>query len=597
MLGIKISACRPNLNGSSCTSINAGTEIFSGRPISTAPLCRQRDVEKLLKTNNPRPYKTTKFFFTATDALNKLEHIDVDAAQTNQACVIILCMNFLYKTVGIVGAGAMGRGIAQIAVQAGSNVKLFDIQPQASDTSKAQLYAQWDKQLAKNKLDADKVAAYKSRVLSVNTLEELADCDLVVEAIIEKLDLKQALFAKLETIVSIDAVLVTNTSSLSVTAISAKLTRPERFAGYHFFNPVPLMKVVEVIAGLKTSEAICGQLSDYARQMGHTPVSAQDTPGFIVNHAGRGYGTEALRIVSEGIADFATIDRILRDQVGFRLGPFELMDLTALDVSHPVMESIYHQYYEEARYRPSVITAQRLAGGMLGRKTGEGFYKYTDGVMQTTPEAPAPFVDEMPSFWVSPRASRRSELFELLKNLGATIETGISASPQALMLVAPLGFDITTVSVVERLDPARTVGIDMLIDDAITKRRVLATNPATRTDMRDAAHAMFARDGKAVSVIRDSGGFVTQRVVASIVNIASDICQQNICSPRDLETAVTLGLGYPMGPLGMGDRYGPTNILEVLFNMQTVYGDQRYRPSPWLRRRGAIGLSLMHEES
>ena len=491
----------------------------------------------------------------------------------------------------------MGRGIAQIAAQAGSFVKLFDIQPQASDVSKAQLYAQWDKQLAKNRLDADTVAAYKSRVSSVNTLDDLADSALVVEAIIEKLELKQALFAKLEAIVSIDAVLVTNTSSLSVTAIAAKLTHPERFAGYHFFNPVPLMKVVEVIAGLKTSEAICNQLSDYARQMGHTPVSAQDTPGFIVNHAGRGYGTEALRVVSEGITDFVTIDRILRDQVGFRLGPFELMDLTALDVSHPVMESIYHQYYEEARYRPSVITAQRLAGGMLGRKTGEGFYRYTDGVMQTPAEAPAPTVDEMPSFWVSPRASRRSELLDLLKNLGATIETGISASPQALMLVAPLGFDITTVSVVERLDPARTVGIDMLINDAATKRRVLATNPATRTDMRDAAHAMFARDGKAVSVIRDSGGFVTQRVVASIVNIASDICQQNICSPRDLETAVTLGLGYPMGPLAMGDRYGPTNILEVLFNMQTVYGDQRYRPSPWLRRRGAIGLSLMHEES
>jgi 3-hydroxybutyryl-CoA dehydrogenase len=141
------------------------------------------------------------------------------------------------------------------------------------------------------------------------------------------------------------------------------------------------------------------------------------------------------------------------------------------------------------------------------------------------------------------------------------------------------------------------VGIDMLIDDAATKRRVLATNPATRTDMRDAAHAMFARDGKAVSVIRDSGGFVTQRVVATIINIASDICQQGICSPKDLELAVTLGLGYPLGPLAMGDRYGPTNVLEVLFNMQTVYGDPRYRPSPWLRRRGAIGLSLTHEES
>ena len=233
---------------------------------------------------------------------------------------------------------------------------------------------------------------------------------------------------------------------------------------------------------------------------------------------------------------------------------------------------------------------------MLGRKTGEGFYRYVDGVVQTSPEAPVPTVNEMPPIWVSPRASRRSELLQLLNTLDAKIETGVSASPQALMLVAPLGFDITTVAVVERLDPARTVGIDMLIDDAATKRRVLATNPATRTDMRDAAHTLFARDGKAVSVIRDSGGFVTQRVVSTIVNIASDICQQGICSPKDLETAVTLGLGYPLGPLTMGNRYGPTNILEVLFNMQTVYGDQRYRPSPWLRRRGAIGLSLMHEE-
>jgi 3-hydroxybutyryl-CoA dehydrogenase len=506
-------------------------------------------------------------------------------------------MKPFFKTVGIVGTGAMGRGIAQIAAQAGSVVKLFDLQPQAADKAKAELASQWDKLVAKNRLDPVLAEDHKSRVLTVDALTSLADCDLVVEAVIERLDAKQALFADLEALVSPQAVLVTNTSSLSVTAIASKLKRPGRFAGYHFFNPVPLMKVVEVIAGIKTDAAVCTQLADYARQMGHTPVQAQDTPGFIVNHAGRGYGTEALRIVSESIADFATIDRILRDQVGFKLGPFELMDLTALDVSHPVMESVYKQYYEEARYRPSVITAQRLAGGLLGRKTGEGFYRYPDGVMQITPEPPVPEVAEMPPVWVSPRASRRSELLLLLKNLGAKIETGASASPQALMLVAPLGFDITTVAVVERLDPARTVGIDMLVDDAATKRRVLATNPATRTDMRDAAHALFARDGKAVSVIRDSGGFVTQRVVATIVNIASDICQQGICSPKDLETAVTLGLGYPMGPLAMGDRYGPTNILEVLFNMQTVYGDQRYRPSPWLRRRGAIGLSLMHEES
>jgi 3-hydroxybutyryl-CoA dehydrogenase len=430
----------------------------------------------------------------------------------------------------------------------------------------------------------------------VEALSELKDCDLVVEAIVEKLDVKRQLFKDLEDIVSPDAVLATNTSSLSVTAIGAGLKHADRFAGFHFFNPVPLMKVVEVVAGFKTDAAVCERLRDYARQMGHSAVLAQDTPGFIVNHAGRGYGTEALRIVGEGVADFATIDRILKDQAGFKLGPFELMDLTALDVSHPVMESIYRQYYDEPRFRPSVITAQRLAAGALGRKTGEGFYRYTDGTAAVPAEAPVPAVDALPPVWVPPRATRRAELLRLVHTLGAQLETGAAPSSQALIVVAPLGFDITTVAAVERLDATRTVGIDMLVDDAATKRRVLATNPATRRDMRDAAHALFARDGKAVSVIRDSGGFVTQRVLATIVNIATDICQQRICTPADLETAVTLGLGYPQGPLAMGDLYGPTNMLEVLFNLQTVYGDPRYRPSPWLRRRGALGLSLKHEE-
>lgn len=490
----------------------------------------------------------------------------------------------------------MGQGIAQIAAQAGLQVLLFDNRLQAADHARQVIRQQWQKLADKGRITSDQAGQWLERLVTVETLEGFKGCELVVEAIVEQLDAKRDLFLQLETIVAADAILASNTSSLSITALAAPLSRPERFAGFHFFNPVPLMKVVEVVGGLKTAPATCERLSDLARRMGHAPVAAQDTPGFIVNHAGRGFGTEALRIVGEGVADFATVDRILRDQVGFRLGPFELMDLTALDVSHPVMESIYRQYYEEPRFRPSVITAQRLAGGMLGRKTGEGFYRYADGIAQVPGEQPVPQVAEIPPVWVSPRASRRAELYQLLKDLGARIETGASPSAAAITLVAPLGFDVTTVAVVERLDPARTIGIDMLIDDAATKRRVLATNPATRRDIRDAAHALFARDGKAVSVIRDSGGFVTQRVVATIVNIASDICQQGICTPKDLETAVTLGLGYPLGPLAMGDRWGPTNILEVLFNMQTVYGDTRYRPSPWLRRRGAIGLSLTHVE-
>lgn len=505
-------------------------------------------------------------------------------------------MTVNFSNVGIIGAGAMGRGIAQIAAQAGSEVLLLDSFEGAAVRGRDAILAQWQKQHEKGKLDEAQRDALSARVRAVESMQALAGCELVIEAVVEDLEVKRKLFRELEAVVAPSSVLATNTSSLSVTAIAAVMAQPQRVAGFHFFNPVPLMKVVEVVAGFKTEADICHRLAGYAAQMGHTAVQAKDTPGFIVNHAGRGYGTEALRIAGEGVADFATIDRILKDQAGFRLGPFELLDLTALDVSHPVMESIYRQYYEEPRFRPSVITAQRLAAGALGRKTGEGFYRYVDGVAQLPAEAPVPAIDAAPAVWVSPRAARRPELLRLVHALGAQLESGATPSSAALILVAPLGFDVTTVAAVERLDATRTVGIDLMVDDAATKRRVLATNPATRRDVRETAHALFARDGKAVSVIRDSGGFVTQRVIGTIVNIAADMCQQRVCSPADLDIAVRLGLGYPQGPLAMGDLYGPTNVLEVLFNLQTVYGDPRYRPSPWLRRRGALGLSLTHEE-
>jgi 3-hydroxybutyryl-CoA dehydrogenase len=514
-------------------------------------------------------------------------------------------MNCVFPQIGIVGTGAMGRGIAQIAAQAGAHVLMFDMAPDAAANAQNAIFQTWDKLLEKGKLSSEKAAACKNQLGICAQLEDLKQCDLIVEAIVEKLDVKQGLFKQLEAFVDEGCVLASNTSSLSVTAIAAALKRPERFVGYHFFNPVPLMKVVEVIPGLKTSAEVGERLMALSKQMGHTPVMASDTPGFIVNHAGRGYGTEALRIVGEGVSDFATIDAILKDQVGFKLGPFELMDLTGLDVSHPVMESVYRQYFDEPRYRPSVITAQRLAGGVLGRKTKVGFYDYSE---QNKPSAlikPAPSATDLvangstdqPPVWVSPNAARRKQLLELLVTLGAKVETGQSPSLHALTIVAPLGWDVTTVAVFERYDPARTVGIDLLFDDAATKRRVIMGNPAVRPDMLAFAAELFARDGKPVSTIRDSAGFVTQRVVATIVNIATDMCQQQICTPQDLDTAVQLGLGYPTGPLAMGNAVGGASILEVLVNMQTVYGDPRYRASPWLRRRGALGLSLLHTEA
>ena len=519
--------------------------------------------------------------------------------------VIMNTMNCVFPQIGIVGTGAMGRGIAQIAAQAGAKVLLFDMAPDAAAKANEALQTTWSKLLEKGRLTPQLIEQYTARLQHCASLDEFKGCDLVIEAVVEKLEVKQALFRELENLVLSSCVLATNTSSLPVTAIAAALSKPERFAGYHFFNPVPLMKVVEVIPGLKTSADVSKKLMELSRQMGHTPVMASDTPGFIVNHAGRGYGTEALRIVGEGVADFATIDAILKDQVGFKLGPFELMDLTGLDVSHPVMESVYRQYFDEPRYRPSVITAQRLAGGVLGRKTKAGFYDYSEEKGQVAFIKPAQSaiksvaIDaaDWPPVWVSHNAARRVPLLELLHNLGAKIETGQSPSLHALTIVAPLGWDVTTVAVFERYDPARTVGIDMLIDDAVTKRRVIMGNPAVRSDMLASAAAIFSSDGKPVSTIRDSAGFVTQRVVATIVNIACDMCQQQICTPQDLDTAVQLGLGYPTGPLAMGNSMGGASVLEVLVNMQTVYGDPRYRASPWLRRRGALGLSLLHVEA
>ena len=201
-------------------------------------------------------------------------------------------MQVIFQTVGVVGTGAMGQGIAQIAAQAGSRVKLFDLQPEAVAKASKNIQQQWDKLLEKNRFTSDQVTQFKANLLSASQLSDLSDCDLVIEAIVERLDIKKSFFAELEQLVRPSAVLVTNTSSLSVTAIAAALKRPEQFAGYHFFNPVPLMKVVEVIAGLKTNPNICIALSDFAKQMGHKAVLAQDTPGFIVNHAGRGYGTD-----------------------------------------------------------------------------------------------------------------------------------------------------------------------------------------------------------------------------------------------------------------------------------------------------------------
>jgi 3-hydroxybutyryl-CoA dehydrogenase len=505
------------------------------------------------------------------------------------------------KTVGIAGAGLMGRGIAQIVAQAGFDVRLLDAKRFAAADAKRLIAEQLAALVAKGKLSEAAAESAVGHIALPESISGFADADLVIEAIVERLEAKKTLIATLDGVVGKECILATNTSSLSVTAIAAASAHPARVAGLHFFSPVPLMKLVEVIDGLLTSPVVIERLVEFASALGYTPVKAKDTPGFIDNHAGRGYGTEALRIIGEGVADAATIDLILKLEAGFRMGPFELLDLTGLDVSHPVMESIYHQFYEEPRFRPSPLTAQRLAAGLLGRKSGRGFYDYRGVEALGRPSiAPTTITQSNPAptcrAWVSGTSpGSRQRVVSLLQSVGGEIDAGATPDSDSLCLVLPSGRDATTAALDERLDPRRTVALDTLFD--MSRHRTLMTTSVTERSWRDAAKSMFAADGVPVHVIHDSPGFVVQRTVAHMINIACDIAQQRIATPEDIDLAVRIGLAYPAGPLAWGDAIGPPRLLRILKELARSYGDPRYRPSLWLSRRARLGVSLLTPEA
>ena len=484
-------------------------------------------------------------------------------------------------TAGVAGAGTMGRGIAQVLAQGGARTLLYDAQPGAAAKAKDAIAQALGKLVEKGKSTKAEADAIVSRIEVVPSLDAFAPCHVVVEAIVEDLSAKQALFTSLEKVVGDKSILASNTSSLSVTAMAAACKHPGRVAGYHFFNPVPVLKIVEVVDGVRTEPWATDALAALAKRFGHTPVRCKDTPGFIVNHAGRAFVPEALRVLSEGVADFATIDRILVDAAGFRIGPFGLMDLVGLDVNHAVMKSMYQQYFEEPKYKPSFLVEARVAAGLLGRKTGRGWYEYKDGSAVPIPEEK-----------ISSRAPEAAWFAPELKDLSSKFK--VRNEKNGVCFVAPLGNDVTTEALKQGLEPSRTVGVDPLF--GFSKRRTLMVNPLTGREIRDAAHALLASDGVPVSVINDSAGFVAQRIVAHIVNVGCDIMQMRICSPQDLDRAVMLGLGYPKGPLGFGDALGAQRVLTILENMHDFYGEPRYRPSPWLKRRAKLGVSLLTPE-
>ena len=486
------------------------------------------------------------------------------------------------ECIGIVGAGVMGRGIAQLMLQAGHEVRMFDAARGAAQAAQSAVVEMIDKLTAKGRIAADARALMVDRLAVVDAIEGLSGCSVILEAVVEDLHIKQGLFRDLERVVATAAILASNTSSLTISAIASVCDHPERVAGLHFFNPVPLMKITEIIPGLLTGAAVIERLRNLITGTGHRAVVAADQPGFLVNHAGRALYTEGFRIIEERCADVVTVDRVMREGCGFRMGPFELLDLTGLDVSSKVMQSIYEQFQQEPRYRPSPLVAPRVAARLFGRKTGRGFYTY-EGTAKNEPDEQAAPSARPGKLWIGDGVvlDDRLEIPEIAR-VGRPDDADV-------IIIAPIGEDVSSAVARLGLDARRTVAVDPFIPAG--GRQTLMHSPATLKTTIDMAQGWLARKGS-VSVIADGLGAIAQRILAMIVNTGCEIAQRGIASPSDIDSAVRIGLGYPEGPLALGDRLGPSRILQLLERMQEISGDPRYRPSAWLRRRALLGIPL-----
>lgn len=461
------------------------------------------------------------------------------------------------RAVGVVGAGAMGGGIAQLAAAAGHPVLLFDAFEGAAAKGKDRIAKGLEGLVARGKMDKADVDALLGRITLVSDISDLAPAALIVEAIVENLDVKRSLFGNLEDIVAPDAVLGTNTSSISITSIARDLKHPERLVGMHFFNPAPVMKLVEVISGVATSKGVAETVFATAENWGKVAVHAKSTPGFIVNRVARPYYAEALRLYEEQVANPATIDALLTEGGGFRMGAFALMDLIGNDVNYTVCKSVFDAYYQEPRFRPSIVQLELVNAGRLGRKSGRGFYDYAEGAA-----APAPQTSATP-------------------DKATTIDgyiAGSAAEADGVFIVATDGRRAAEV--------AREMGKPVILCDHIEKggKRLGFT---TSADVPQESVARFiatlAAQGIAATELPDWPGLVVMRTIAMLANEGFEAVMQGVGTEEGVDLAMRYGVNYPKGPIGWAREIGLGRVLATLGHIQALTGDPRYRASMALR--------------
>ena len=499
------------------------------------------------------------------------------------------------KAVVVIGAGTMGSGIAEVAAVAGHTVYLRDANDAAIERGLGMIRASLDKRVARGKLDSAVRDAVLARVRPTMPDGALAGVGLVIEVIYEDLEAKVKALSALEPQLAPDAIVATNTSSLSVTALAGRLARPERVVGMHFFNPATVLPLVEVVSGHATAPEVADTIFATALAWGKTPVRCRSTPGFIVNRVARPFYGEALRLLQEQAASPATLDAVMRESGGFRMGPCELMDLIGHDVNFAVTRSVYQAFFDDPRYKPSLMQKDLVDAGWLGRKSGRGFFGYREGA---APIAPDELISSAPPSVVRVEGDlgpARALVDLLAQQGGIRVE---HAAGEGLLRIDGLVLALTDGRTATERAAALgepVVLFDLALDYASCARIAIATAvQASDADVAKAA-GLFAALGKRVSLLGDVPGMLVMRTVAMLVNEGAEAVYQGIASAESVDAAMRKGVNYPVGPMAWGRSIGFGVVLRTLRNLGASYGEDRYRSSVWLQREvQAAPLAAVH---
>ena len=491
----------------------------------------------------------------------------------------------LSRDVVVIGTGTMGIGIAEVAAASGHRVYLCDANEAALDRGLAQIHRNLDRRVERGRLDPAQRNAILARLgpFGADTVSD--NIGLVIEAVVENLDVKVAVLRDMEARVAPDTILATNTSSLSITAIAARLERPRQVVGMHFFNPATVLPLIEVVRGAATAAHVTQAIVDTARAWGKAPVVCRSTPGFIVNRVARPYYGEALRLLQERAATPATLDAVMRESGGFRMGPCELMDLIGHDVNFAVTRAVCDGFFGDPRYQSSLVQKELVDAGWLGRKSGRGFYEHGDGTVPALPDLANQLGLAPASVCIEGQLGPASSLVDLLLQQD---RVPVQQREGAGLLRAD-GFAIALSDGRTATERSAALGepvvlFDLALDFATCTRVALAAPVQACDEHLRRAIGLFALLGKQVSVLDDAPGLAVTRIVAMLVNEAADALHQGIASAEDIDTAMRQGVNYPVGPLAWGRRLGLAHVALVLQHLHLASGEPRYRLSPWLRR-------------